>query len=402
MNRATETQRHRERAKSIRLCDSVANDLKVPTRFPGSLASDAYAAVARARRRWYDRHPDARRRLARPVVSVGNLRVGGTGKTPMVAWLARELAAAGERPAILTRGYARTDPADGVVVASDGTQVLAPVERTGDEPQMLARTLTGVAVLVGSDRYLAGRLAESRLGCTVHLLDDGFQHLPLRREVDVLMMAPRDLEDSVLPGGRLRESLDAAAQADAVCVSDATDAQARQVASRLHVRRAFRIVRRLGVPRCVGAQGEAGGGERSGRALALPMPRTEGFGTTGPHVVRDGRRVLAVAGIAEPQRFFGALRADGWSLAGELAFPDHHVYGRRDIDRIAAHARAVGADVVMTTEKDAVRLTAYVGAGLSRPDLPLAVVPLVLDVEPGREMMEWLLARLEAARVREG
>ncbi len=345
-----------------------------------SLPSSLYAAVARRRRDWYDRHPEARRRLARPVVSIGNLRVGGTGKTPMVAWLARELVAAGERPSILTRGYARRDPVDGVVVASDGTRVLAPVARTGDEPQMLARALAGVPVLVGPDRYLAGRLAESRFGCTMHLLDDGFQHLRLDRDVDLLMVGVRDLREAVLPTGRLREALEAAVRADALCVSQATEDEARQVASSLGVARAFRVNRRLGAPGLIGAA----------------APRQE--------VIREGRRVLAVAGIAEPQQFFNALRSDGWDVGGELAFRDHHAYSTADLDRISARARVVGADLVLTTEKDAVRLAASdtrSGRASALP-FPLAVVPLVLDVEAGREMMEWLRSRLAAARVAGG
>src|SRR4029453_15234077 len=140
-----------------------------------------------------------------------NLAVGGRGKTPTVACLARWLQEAGERPAILTRGYARTLPQDGVVVVSGPEGLRADLARAGDEPLMLARQLPGVPVLVSSDRYLAGRLAEHHFGVTVHLLDDGFQHLQLDRDLDLVIVSRDDLDPRTrtLPSGRLREKADA-------------------------------------------------------------------------------------------------------------------------------------------------------------------------------------------------
>ena len=176
--------------------------------------SAAYSAAAAWRRAWYARDPSRRRRLTRPVVSVGNLRVGGSGKTPIVEYIARLLVEQGERPAVLTRGYGRRVARDGVTVVSDGTRVIADLDEAGDEPLMLARALPGVPVLVGADRYLSGLLAERRLDATVHLLDDGFQHLELARDVDLLLLAEEDLQDQPMPGGRLRERLEAATAAD--------------------------------------------------------------------------------------------------------------------------------------------------------------------------------------------
>ena len=154
-----------------------------------------YSQLARARRRYYQRHPHLRRRLAQPVISVGNLSVGGSGKTPLSAEIARMLVDMGERPSILSRGYARQIVEDGVVVVSDGQEILADEAHSGDEPQLLAKRVPGAAVLVCSSRYLSGCLAEQRLGCTVHVLDDGFQHFDLMRDVD-LLVAP-DALDSV-------------------------------------------------------------------------------------------------------------------------------------------------------------------------------------------------------------
>jgi len=158
--------------------------------------STAYARVAQLRRAWYAR-PGRRRRLTHPVISVGNLSMGGSGKTPVVAALARLLRQRGERPVILTRGYGRRDKREGVVVVSDGERVLEPVERSGDEPQLLARTLPGVPVLVGADRYLAGVFAARHFAATVSILDDGFQHVQLERDVDLLLVSVDDLNDRV-------------------------------------------------------------------------------------------------------------------------------------------------------------------------------------------------------------
>ncbi len=177
----------------------------------------------RLRRRGVERHPQRQKRLARPVISVGNLSVGGTGKTPVVAALAQRLVEAGHRPAILSRGYARTDAIDGVVVVSDGTAIRATFDQSGDEPLMLARQVPKAIVCVSPDRHLAGTLAEQQLGCTVHLLDDGFQHLELARNLDVLVTTIGEIPNGrVMPMGRLREPMDAAARAHFLVVSDAT------------------------------------------------------------------------------------------------------------------------------------------------------------------------------------
>ena len=158
------------------------------------LLSRLYDEAAWRRRQWYARRPEARRRLVRPVVSVGGLAAGGSGKTPFVAALARMLVEMGERPAVLSRGYGRADPVAGAAVIRDFERTAGSLAVAGDEPWMLARTLDGVAVVVAEDRHLAGRLAEARLGATVHVLDDGFQHLPLERGTDLVLLSAADLE----------------------------------------------------------------------------------------------------------------------------------------------------------------------------------------------------------------
>jgi tetraacyldisaccharide 4'-kinase len=316
-----------------------------------------YAQVGRARRRYYERHPEARRRLRRPVISVGNLSVGGSAKTPLVARLARHLLDRGETPAVLSRGYGRTNRADGVVVVSDGQRMLADLASAGDEPLMLAHALPGARVVVGEDRYLAGRLAEEQLGATVHVLDDGFQHVQLARDLDILMTHVGEASGRVLPFGRLRESPQAAARAHFAVVLEADAAAARTEAWN------------LGVSACAGAR----------RVLQATHPIES--------------PVVAVAGIAQPAQFFQMLQESGYEIARTLAFADHHPYRRQDLSRIAEVVTASSAATVVTTEKDVVRLTAL-GA------LPFAcfAVPMGLDFDGWDGLEATIDAALARAR----
>ena len=338
-----------------------------------SFISTLYGELARQRRLWYARHPDARRRLARPVISIGSLTVGGSGKTPVVAHVAKLLLAIGERPAILSRGYDRQAPADGVVVVRDAERVRADLARAGDEPLMLARALAGASVLVSSDRYLAGRLAEARFGCSVHLLDDGFQHVVLERDLDLLVFDALDLDDvRLLPAGRMRERLETASLADAVLVAGASESEVEQIGSRLGLPRAFRVSRALGAPRTA---------DPAGAVITVP----------------SDTRVLAVAGIAYPNRFFDDLKAEGFDVVRTLTFRDHHPFSPRDVAQITRAARADRVDLVLTTEKDLVRLLPHQPIGV-----PLAWVPLNVAVEPAVDFRAWLTERLSSARAVSG
>lgn len=333
-------------------------------------AAGLYAAGARLARAWRSR-PWRRRRLQRPVVSVGALAAGGRGKTPLVEHVATLLREAGERPAILSRGYGRQVIEDGVVVVRDARRLRADLARSGDEPLMLARSLEGVAVLVSPDRHLAGVLAESRLGCTVHLLDDGFQHVELEREVDLLLVEAADLRSGrTLPAGWLREPIDAMkaiGPSGAVVAADGEAAAVSGPARAAGIEHVFALTGEILVPRLV-----------------------EPWGAP-PRVPRSAP-VLAVSGIARPGRFAGTLREAGWNVVDLLAFGDHHPYGARDVDAIAARARRAGAELVLTTFKDVMRLLPL------RPlPVPVAWVPYRVAVEPAAAFCGWLLERLAAA-----
>ena len=227
------------------------------------LLDSLYAQVMRVRRRRYEREPARQRRLSKPVISVGNLSVGGTGKTPVVAALAQWLVDRGERPSILSRGYARAKSVDGVVVVSDGREIRASVDRAGDEPMMLARQVPGAIVCVSPERYLSGVLAERELGATVHILDDGFQHLELARDLDVLVTTVGEIPGGkVMPRGRLREPIEAAARAQVLVVSDATAGAAAAEAWALGISQACGAARTLGEP--VVIRDQASGRQASG------------------------------------------------------------------------------------------------------------------------------------------
>lgn len=323
------------------------------------MLSALYAAVARRRREWYATRPERRQRLKRPVVSIGNLAVGGRGKTPLTASVARILTGLGEVPAILSRGYGRAIPDKDVVVVRDRTGIRADLGRAGDEPLVLARQLPGVPVLVCADRYRAGRFAEDHLGATVHVLDDGFQHLQLDRDLDLVIVGREDIAHPVtLPGGRLREPLDTLIAADAVLAED--DVVIESAGFDLPV---YRIRRETPTDR--GATVAAAG----------------------------GRPVVAVAGIASPGRFFADLRQGGWTVAATMVFKDHHRFTSRDVERMALAARTAGAALVVTTEKDYVRLLPF------EPwPLPIVFVPMAVRPEPFDRFREWIGAELLSVR----
>ena len=299
-------------------------------------------------------------------MSIGNLVAGGSGKTPAVAAIATLLRGMGERPAILSRGYARRERPAGVTIVSDGERVLEPASRSGDEPQMLARMLPDVPVLVSPDRYEAGRVAIDRFASTVLLLDDGFQHVRLARDIDLLMVSRPDLDEQVLPWGALREPISSGRAADALLVSGAP-ADAGSLSSTLHVSLTFMVRRYHEAPRKA---------TPFGAALDLPA----------------GSRVVGVAGIARPHRFFASLREQGWEVVRELTFPDHHWYTAHDIARVAAAASESQATIVVTTGKDAVRLDGLVTV------VPWAYLPMRVEIEPPGAFASWLADRLAACR----
>ncbi len=325
------------------------------------VASSGYGRLLAARS-WLYRHGwVAARRLPAKVIGVGNLTLGGTGKTVVVAHLAGWLRDRGLRVGIVSRGYGRR--ASGVRVVSDGSGPLLDVDEAGDEPYLLARALPGVAVVVGADRYQAGRLAIERFRSHYLLLDDAFQNLAVVKDVEILLINARDPWGSgeLFPAGVLREPLPALARADWIILTraDGAEPSGLSAAIRGYNDRAP-ILRASYAPGEVSVRGEPG---------ALP-----------PEHLR-GKRCLGFAGIADPASFEGLARASGAVLLDFRPFRDHHPYTQRDLASLEAQARALGADALLTTEKDAVRLPAE--APLNVPLWVLRIRLQILQEEPG-------------------
>jgi len=337
--------------------------LAAPPR-PRSPWQRLYAAAHAGRRR---RAAARAERLPRPVVSIGNLHWGGGGKTPMTIALARHLAGAGRRVAILSRGYRRSSR--GALVVSRGAGPLVPVAAAGDEPHLMARELAseGVAIVVGERRAEAGRLALAELapGPELFLLDDGFSHVALARDLDLLLFPAADPFGAgrLWPSGRLREPLAAAAAADAAVLTG-LEAPAAEAGREL--------------ARALSGYGFAGVGFC---ALALHAPARVADGTA----LSPGSPVVAVAGIARPAPFFAAVERAGLRAVARMDFPDHHAYPERSLRWIARAARRRGAAAVVTTAKDLPKLA-------GRLDLPVAELPLETRPEPA--LLAWLDRRL--------
>ncbi len=291
------------------------------------------------------------RSLRWPVLSVGNLSAGGSGKTPVVLALAQLLQKGGFQVDVLSRGYGRRSP-----VAVERVDPAGDAGRFGDEPMLLARA-GRVPVYVGASRWKAGRLAEMDGGREpgVHLLDDGFQHRKLARSVDLVVIHPADLRDRLLPAGRLREPVAALARADVLLLREG-DAAGEALLASFGIHKPVWHVR---------------------RTLAVPP-------VSGPAV--------AFCGIARPGEFFADLRAAGVVLAGTLAFPDHHRLRPRDMLRI--RRRASGASALLLTEKDFVRLGPEIRGELEQV-APLLPVPLRAEFLDAAACLEALLPLLE-------
>jgi tetraacyldisaccharide 4'-kinase len=302
-----------------------------------SVLDSIYGAVVRIKNTLHEHGALRARRLQGPVVSVGNLAVGGSGKTPFVILLGELLKARGVEFDVLSRGYGRT---------TTGVLLVDPhgnPHEFGDEPLFIARRL-GVPVVVGEKRHEAGQFAEAQFGKRLHLLDDGFQHRALARDLDIVLVNASDFEDRLLPGGRLREPLSALKRADVVVLEDGVPYPER----RLGGKTIWRIRRGVSLP-------------------TLPP------------------RVAAFCGVARPQRFFGQLRAAGVVAAIEIPFPDHHAYTAKDIQDLVALKEEKNCAGFVTTEKDVINLEEH--AGRLRPLFAATVTMELVDPEAALSLL---------------
>lgn len=301
--------------------------------------SAIFGAGVAIRNALYDRRVFPVNKLARPVVSIGNISVGGSGKTPFVIALGQLLAERGIAFDVLSRGYGRS---------STGIAIVDPngsPAQFGDEPLLIARKLQA-PVIVGTDRYQAGIVAEQKFSSKLHLLDDGFQHRRLHRDFDIVLLPLEDRVGSLLPTGRLREPVSALTRADAIVLFDS---QAPPIGARSVW--------------------------HAGRVIELPAA---------------AGKTIAFSGIARPRQFLEGLKSAKMEIAGTLTFRDHHHYQQRDINRLLDLKKQTNADGFITTEKDLINL-----GTLSSQLSPLLTAQLRIELESPEQVVKEIIKAIE-------
>ena len=319
-----------------------------------SLLAYIYGKVADLRNHLYDRGVFESRHLGVRTISIGNITTGGTGKTPLVAYVAGILAARDEKICILTRGYGRANPKQRVLV-SDGENILANVSEAGDEPFELAQKLIGKAIVIAdADRVAAAEWAKRKFGVTAFVLDDGFQHRKAKRDLDIVCIdagAPFG-GGKMLPAGRLREPVENLRRTDVVVItranlSDEINNLKFEISNLAPNKPIFKAENRIGKITKLFGDGE----------------------------FNKGTPAFAFCGIGNPENFYGLLRQENLNIAGSRSFADHHFYTQIDIAAIEREAAEAGAEVLLTTAKDAVKLSNL------KFEMPIYVVEIAMIID---------------------
>lgn len=367
------SERLRERAVAV--LESTGNERRL---FPLAMLSIVYRGVVGARNLLYDSGVLTAATLDCTVISVGNITVGGTGKTPTVIALAAMLERKGYRPAVLSRGYGgeSTRP---VNVVSDGTDVLMSPRQAGDEPVLIARSVRSVPVLTGARRSITGRFAVEHFGAKVLILDDAFQHRAVSRDIDIVLLdGKRPLSNGrVLPRGGLREPPKALGRAHIILITASENDALHWTAERLNDEFGRRNLQ-----------------TRPGLSVltAYRKPRDLCRGTSESVYPLDhmkGKKVVAFAGIADPEDFRRTVAAMGGKIQSFIPFADHHSYRCDDIEAIRHAAERLSADIIVTTEKDGIKLADF-------PEFLDDLFMLRIDMEilPAEERFESLIEKM--------
>lgn len=320
-----------------------------------------YSAVTRTRLSLYRRGTFHATKLPRPVISVGNITTGGTGKTPLVEWVARTLSAAGKKVCILTRGYGRENP-DRMVIVSDGNTVMATHSEAGDEPFLLATNLRAAAAVISSaDRVTAGHEAIRQFNTDCFVLDDGFQHLRLERDLNLVTIDATNPWGGghLLPYGRLREPLSGLNRADIIVITRTDQAN--------NIDEIREEIRKLG-------------GDVPIFCSRMRTARITPLNDVAEPLVPP---VAAFCAVGNPRSFFNATPHE---LVFERSFADHHRYSQSDIDSLIEAAKRAGANSLITTAKDAVKLKALSFS------LPCYVLEIELQTENEEELIRMILS----------
>ncbi len=322
-----------------------------------------YSLVIKGRAWLYQKNILKVRRLPVPIVSVGNLTLGGTGKTPTTIWIAQKLLKNGRQPAILSRGYqAKTKKK--LEIVSDGNSVLMDPKFSGDEPAMMARRLKGVPVIISGDRYEAGLLAIEKFGVDSLILDDGYQRLDVNRDLNILLIdhSHRLEDDRIFPAGTLREPISEAGRADLICFTranaDCPDPLIKSFSDKPIIKSQTTI-----------------------KSLTnIELKETKSIDDL------KGLRVCAFCGIAQPGKFKKLLEFYGAKVVNFSSYPDHYDFKTEDIKNVEEIARNCEAEIILTTEKDSVKLLEFSFS------MPLLVVILDLKWVEGEEILNRLLS----------
>ena len=321
--------------------------------------SALYGVAMKARLALYQRELIQTHKIGVPVISVGNITTGGTGKTPLVEWIARALARRQKRVCILTRGYGRRHPRSRVLV-SNGGELFSDAREAGDEPLLLAEKLKGVAaVICDADRVASARWATKNLGANLFILDDGFQHLRLGRDCNIVAIDATNPWGNrrLLPAGNLRESPDQLARADCIVITRADNVSQTETL-KLEINQFSK-----------------------GRPVFLSRMRIDGLRTLS--TLDEGAAlenlksvpVAAFCGVGNPESFFAQLRRNGYQLCHTRVFPDHHYYTQKDLNGLISQSSARGAQALLTTAKDEIKLRSL------RVGMQCYVVDVAIEIE---------------------
>lgn len=332
------------------------------------LLSILYRSVVRIRNWMYDRRIFKQKKLPCKVISIGNITVGGTGKTPTVIMLAKFLKAKGYKPAVVSRGYGGKTKFP-VNIVSDGIRILKEYVEVGDEPVLIAKSTDGIPVLTGADRFLTGQEAVKKMNADILILDDAFQHRRIFRDIDIVLLNREKPFGNgfLLPRGPLREPPEALKRADVIFWKDRTSNG------------------------CYPQYQEQGIGWFLPVISGYLKPKILISGNTENYLPLEsikGKNICAFAGIGAPEAFYETIKSLGGSVVVCLDYPDHYRYTAGDIDDIRRKSSSSGAEIIVTTEKDGVRLSAF-------PDFLKEILLLRVEMEILPSLEEFETALME-------